>query len=151
MKSRSAVMFAAAVLAVVGTAFVNAPAASASERFAAVTTEEFCAPGVTCGTAVTSLGPATVRTVITSFFPLPSGCFHDEHTTTLTYADDSTLVLAIVGTLCPFPVVRFTGTYSVAGGTGQFIGATGSGFDRATRPAVGPIRSQLVGDLALPN
>ena len=138
----------AAILATVAAAFTVAPAASAeSVRFAAAGTEEFCAPGVTCGTASTRYGHATVRTVITFFAPLPSGCFRDEHTSTFTFDDGSTLVVAISGTLCPtnfFPNFSFTGTYEIVGGTGQFAGATGTGLVRALREN-GPIHTLLFG------
>lgn len=140
----------AMVLAICGASFSIAPVASASETmpFGAVITEDFCGRGVTCGTAVTLFGPATVRSVITSFTPLPSGCFSDHHTSTLTFADGSTLANAIVGTLCPttFPNFRLKGTYSVTGGTGRFAGATGSGFVKAFREN-GPIHAVLVGTL----
>lgn len=139
----------AMILAICGATFAIAPVASASETmpFGAVITEDFCEPGVTCGTAVTLFGRATVRSVITSFTPLPSGCFSDHHISTLTFADGSTLANAIVGTLCPttFPNFRLEGTYSVTG-TGRFAGATGSGFVRAFREN-GPIHAVLVGTL----
>jgi hypothetical protein len=139
-------------LAIVGAALVVAPIASASDtRFSAAGTEDFCAPLTTCGTAATPFGNATVRTVITSFVPLPSGCFSDHHTSTLTFADESTLAIAIAGTLCPtssFPNFTLTGNYEVVGGTDQFAGATGSGFARAFREN-GPIHTLLVGTLSL--
>ena len=137
------------VLAVLGAAF-GAPIASAADRtpFVAVVTEEFCGPVTTCGTALTSAGRATVGTVITSFDPLPSGCFADSHTTTLTYDDSSTLAIAISGTLCPtaFPNFRLTGTWTVAGGTGRFAGATGSGVVGSFRQN-GPIHAVIVGTM----
>lgn len=151
---RIAVLTAMLTIVFAAVAVAIAPVASASESsaFAAVITEDFCAPATTCGTAVGSLGPATVRSVITKFFRLPSGCFHDEHTTTLTQEDGSSVAFAIVGTLCQTtaPNFRLTGTYAVAGGTGRFTGATGTGFIRAFREN-GPIHALAVGTLVLPD
>lgn len=138
----------AVLLAIVGAAVVAVPSAPASQRsFFASITEEFCGQGETCGTALTTVGPATAHTVITNFFPLPAGCFHDEHTTTLSFGA-STLAVGIVGTLCPTTGQNFTflGAFRVVSGTGRFAGATGSGLDRASRND-GPVHAALSGTL----
>ena len=141
-------------------AFGSSPASATaiqSRPFAAVVTEDFsaaCQPGATCGTAVTPYGSATILTVITAFSYLPSGCFSDEHTSTLTFADGSTLALAVAGTLCPtaFPNFKFKGTYSVASSvsSGRFGGATGAGLVRSIREN-GPIHGVFLGAISLPN
>ena len=114
-------------------------------------TEDSCGPWTTCGTAVGKLGHATVVTEVTGFAPLPSGCFSDTHTSTLTFEDGSALALDVSGELCPtFTGFRFTGLYSVDGGasTARFSGATGSGLVRASRDA-GPIHATFRGQLTL--
>jgi hypothetical protein len=131
-----------------------APAALASESsaFAAVIVEDFCQPGVLCGTAATADGRATVSTVINSFVPAPNGCFLDTHTSTLTFGDASTLAVTINGTLCPtnnLPNFTLQGSYSAAGGTGRFTTATGSGSVRGFRQN-GPIHEVLTGTLTTP-
>ena len=142
--------------------FASAPAfASAPGTFEGSTTEDFVfrgcevPPGPTadlCGTVKThGFGKGTVETVITGFAPPPSGCFADQHTTTLFLKRDAdSLVLDIDGALCPTggPNFTFSGTYTVAGGTGDFAGATGSGSVASTRQD-GPIATGLSGALQL--
>lgn len=137
-------------------ATVASASAPPAKPFAAAVTEDFspsCAPRATCGTAVTPYGSATVLSRITSFVRLPSGCFSDHHTSTLTFADGSTLALAVVGTLCPTDFLgnfRFSGSYSVPQGlsTGRFSEATGSGLVLAFRNN-GPIHAVFVGTISL--
>jgi hypothetical protein len=104
-----------------------------------------------CGTAKThGQGKAITATNVTVFDPLPSGCFRDVHTTTLTFKQDrGSLVLDIDGTLCPTGGGNFTfdGTYAVAGGTGTYAGATGEGTISGGRQD-GPVISDLTGSLA---
>lgn len=130
----------------------GASATPARTPYTAAVTEEFCGPGVTCGTAVGNFGPATVSSVITYFAWVPaSGCFSDHHTSTLSFSDGSQLVLAVVGELCPTRGGNFTfsGSYAVAGeSTGLFSGATGSGSVQALREN-GPIHAVFQGSIAL--
>ena len=103
----------------------------------------------TCGTAVTTAGRATVATALDEFTPVSPTCFRDRHTSTLTYRDGSTLVVAITGTLCSPagpPNFTLTGTYAVTGGTGRFADASGRGVVVAARHD-GPIHEVLAGTL----
>jgi hypothetical protein len=103
----------------------------------------------TCGTGVTTVGRATVATVLDEFAPVSPTCFRDVHTSTLTFRDGSTLVVAITGTLCSPtgpPNFTLTGSYSVTGGTGRFSDASGRGFAAAVRQD-GPIHEVLAGTL----
>ena len=136
-----------------GVASASAPPA---KPFVAEVTEDFspsCAPRATCGTAfVTPYGPATVLSRITRFVRLPSGCFSDHHTSTLTFRDGSTLALAVVGTLCPTFFHRnfmFSGSFSVLPelSTRRFSEATGSGLVSAFRDN-GPIHAEFVGTIS---
>jgi len=159
LNNRARLFASSAVLLLVSCVYGAAPAGATSVKlFRATISEDFsfhgCPNGVDpasvdlCGTAtVPGIGTATVGTVITTFDPLPSGCFHDEHTTTLSFAT-STLVVAISGTLCPTngSNIFFVGTYGVAGGTGEFAHASGAGIDIAVRQD-GPVVSRLVGVL----
>jgi hypothetical protein len=103
-----------------------------------------------CGSAKTrGQGKATTETVVTVFDPLPSGCFFDAHTTTLTFKHErGTLVLDIEGTLCPTGGGTFTfaGMYVVVSGTGEYVGATGDGTIVGGRQD-GPVESDLSGSL----
>lgn len=147
--NRSSLVIMALVLAMVVGGTSVALARLPGSRFSAAVTEEFCGPGVTCGSAVTSLGPAAVTTVITAFYPLPSGCFGDGHVSTLAFSDGSTLVLTVVGELCPTVVgFQFAGTFTAAGGTGRFEGVSGDGIVRASR-ARGPIHAVFEGTITL--
>jgi hypothetical protein len=140
----------AALLAIV-VAGVAVPGAAGSARpFLATSTEEFCAQNETCGPALTTFGPATVRTLIIVFFPLPSGCFHDAHNSTFSVGA-SKLTVAIVGVLCPVSGqnFRFAGAFRVTGGTGRFAGVRGTGLARASRND-GPIHAVLSGTLVTP-
>jgi len=78
-------------------------------------------------------GTVTTTLTFTGFGPGPGNCtaLTGERVVTLD-SDGSTLRLSLVGVLCPqgnslnAPGVG-SGTYTVAGGTGQFAGATGTG------------------------
>ena len=106
----------------------------------------------TCGTAQASrFGHGVVGTVITAFSRLPSGCFHDEHTTTIDFENGrGSLTVAIAGTLCPTGGRNFSldGSYTVEGGTGVFEGAGGSGAVWAARDN-GPITSEFEGTIVM--
>ena len=135
-------------------------AASAKDGFRALLTEDFAFYGCSvpvnptvfdlCGTATTNRGDASLTTVITSFAPLPSGCFADSHTTVLTFRGEhhDTVSFDISGTLCPTggPNFSFSGKYKVAGGTGEYRKARGSGDVIGARQN-GPIHTQLTGTL----
>jgi hypothetical protein len=132
--------------------------ASATRSLGAVITEDFAFLGCpfepsptlfTCGTAVTTVGRANVATVLEEFTPVSPTCFRDRHTSTLTFVDGSTLVVAITGTLCSPagpPNFTLTGTYVVTGGTGRFSGSSGHGSVAAARRD-GPIHLVLAGTL----
>ena len=138
-------------------ATVASASAPPAKPFLAEVTEDFspsCTPGATCGTAfVTPYGPATVISEITVFDWLPSSfCFHDEHTSTLTFRDGSTLVLAVVGTLCPtffHSNFMFSGSFSVLPelSTRRFSEATCSGLVSAFRDN-GPIHAEFAGTIS---
>lgn len=137
-------------------ATVASASAPPAKPFVAEVTEDFspsCAPRATCGTAfVTPYGPATVLSRITRFVRLPSGCFSDHHTSTLTFRDGSTLALAVVGTLCPTDFLgnfMFSGSFSVLPelSTRRFSEATGSGLVSAFRDN-GPIHAEFVGTIS---
>lgn len=158
--SGSAVLAIALLLALAG-----APSGTAGSKhvFDATVTEDFVFRGCTfpvdpllvdlCGTATTNLkqhGTALTTTVITGFTRLPSGCFSDRHTTTFAFGDEdsSTLVADVSGMLCPTggPNFTFTGTYAVAGGTGEFDDASGHGSVIGGRQN-GPVVSRFLGSL----
>jgi hypothetical protein len=126
--------------------------ASITEEFTATDCFDSALPPAAdlCGSAKTrGQGKAITETIVTVFDPLPSGCFHDVHTTTLTFKHDrGTLVLDIGGTLCPTGGGNFTfaGTYAVASGTGKYVGATGDGTIVGARQD-GPVESDLTGSL----
>ena len=147
------------IATILGLLFASSAIASPRGRLRATATEDFVSTGCSftpspsadlCGTAKTKgFGKATIETVITSFAPLPSGCFADTHTSTLHFKrDDNSLVLDISGTLCPTggPNFTFSGGYTVAGGTGDFAGATGSGSATSVRQD-GPIVEEFSGTI----
>ena len=134
-------------------ATVASASAPSPKTFAAEVTEDFSPScSFTCGAAIaTPYGPAVVFSELTDFF-WEGPCFHDEHTSMLTFRDGSTLVLAVVGALCPTDYLgnfTFSGSFSVLPqlSTRRFGGATGSGLVSALRDN-GPIRAEFVGTIS---
>lgn len=134
-----------------------------SESFEATITEDFAFLGCpapvsprafTCGTATADdFGRATVETFLTGWARLPSGCFADSHTSTLTFRDGGdSLVIDITGTLCGTGGRNFVldGSFAISGGTGRFAGATGGGSLYGVRQN-GPIVEDLAGRIILPD
>ena len=140
----------AIAVAVMAASVLGARDANANDTPATmVIQEEFCGPRTTCGTVTGSLGKGTNMTVINTFTYVGGGCFHDVHTTTAAF-EDGRLVFSVDGRLCAAPspgTFKFTGSWSVVGGTGLFAGATGGGEARAFREN-GPIHAIFVGTLA---
>ena len=140
----------AIAVAVMATSLFGAGAARADESPAVlVIQEEFCQPLTTCGTVTGSFGRGTNTTVIKTFTYVGGGCFHDVHKTTAVF-EDGALVFTVDGALCLASspgTFKFTGSWSVVGGSGRFVGANGGGEARAFRQN-GPVHATLVGTLS---
>src|SRR5262245_25043186 len=90
------------------------------------------------GGCMGSLGISSMQGAIVVTGPAPtsvcgnSGGFGAEHTDTLTAANGAKLFLRVVENACGEGPGAYhcTGTYTITGGTGRFVGATGTGtFD----------------------
>lgn len=99
-------------------------------------------------TVASHSGRGTNTTVIDTFTYVGGGCFHDVHTTMAVF-EDGALVFTVDGALCVAPSpgsFKFTGSWSVVGGSGRFLEAEGGGEARAFRQN-GPVHATLVGSL----
>lgn len=86
-----------------------------------------CPPGSDiCGKGVVKgFGTVTTSLTFTSFAPGPGeNCVTVTADRIATLDDGSTLLLALVGTICEF---KISGTFVIVGGTGVFDQATGGG------------------------
>jgi hypothetical protein len=111
--------------------------AAGTQEFRAELHDNLVCPGVDlCGRGeLQGFGTVTTTLTFTSAGPGPDNCTALTADRVLTLdSDGSTLRLSVEGVLCPqgnsggqaAPVG--SGTFAVVGGTGQFVGATGSGL-----------------------
>ena len=133
-------------LALATVAVPTASAGATTVPFRATIAETFtinpaCFPARLCGDITGSghgshLGKIGESAAIVSYLstPLGGGCFPETRTTTLTAANGDELTLAAAGTNCPTSptTVAASDTFTVTGGTGRFVGASGSGTVSAT-------------------
>jgi hypothetical protein len=116
------------VLAVIGAVAAALPAtASSTQPFNAQFQDSWCGDDVLCGTGtVQGFGKVTTAVTVTGVGERPDGCLTVTAVRDITLtSDESTLRLAIDDSVICGP--RAWGTFTIVGGTGVFLGATGSG------------------------